>query len=28
MPEKLEEKYPETERVYEELWRGWNDAWE
>jgi hypothetical protein len=28
MPEMLEERYPETERVYEELWRGWNAAWE
>jgi hypothetical protein len=29
MAEKLEEKYPEMERVYyEELRRGWNAAWE
>jgi hypothetical protein len=27
MPEKVKEKYPEMEKSYEELWRGWNAAW-
>jgi hypothetical protein len=28
MPEKVEERYPEMESVYTELWRGRNAAWE